>query len=561
VVSRRSRKVAAPFVVPRTAGARVRTRLRVSVEDAVTLRAVGLHLGSLASLDLAARCAEGRLDTKGKAISRRERKRTLTARSSSRWAGTITRVSEDQWVLAERNLRAEAASLRARARKIEGRLAVLAGGHHERAPGYATAAERHSKLQRLQKLRARIAEAEQRIAGGRVSVCRGGRDLLRKRNNLAAAGLSAAQWREQWDAARMFLTADGEAEAPLGNWTILWNPADQSLELKLPAPLSALANTAHGRYRLSCPVDFTYRGGEVAAQTATRAVRYDIEFDAARGRWYLDASWQISPQPTPTLEDLRGKRLLAVDLNHDHLAAWTLTPDGNPTGPPVTVPFPLAGLPSAQRDGRLRAAVSELLRVAREGGCAAVAVEDLSFTDARQLGRERQSNRPSRGKRGRRYRRMLAGFPTGKFRNRLAQMASNAGLAVIAVDPAYTSRWGAEHWLAPLREKDTVTTGHHAAAVVIGRRAQGYRARRREGMTSGGQRTARRRAAPTAPKAPTANRNGRPRKAQRQSPRWRKTAKADRARPPNQVTQDRSGPPAEHPPTLSVQERSACCST
>jgi hypothetical protein len=34
------------------------------------------------------------------------------------------------------------------------------------------------------------------------------------------------------------------------------------------------------------------------------------------------------------------------------------------------------------------------------------------------------------------------GIPTGKFRNRLVQMAHNAGLPVIAVDPAYTSRWG-----------------------------------------------------------------------------------------------------------------------
>ena len=79
-------------------------------------------------------------------------------------------------------------------------------------------------------------------------------------------------------------------------------------------------------------------------------------------------------------------------------------------------------------------------------------------------------------------------------------MTANAGLHVIAVDPAYTSRWGGEHWLAPLRERDNTTTGHHAAAVVIGRRAHGHRARRREGVTGGDQRIAARRAAP--PSAP-----------------------------------------------------------
>jgi hypothetical protein len=367
------------------------------------------------------------------------------------------------------------------------RLAVAVGGRRGRVPGYATAAERHSKLRRLQVLQARLAETERRLESGRVSVCRGGRDLLRKRSGLGAAGLTEAGWRERWDAARLFLTADGDGSKRLGNETIRWNPDEGWLEIRLPAPLAHLANTSHGRYRLGCPVEFAYRGDEVAAQAVTGAVRYDISFDPARGRWYLDASWQLPPRPAPSLDDLRGQRLLAVDLNHGHLAAWTLTPDGNPAGPPVTIPLQLAGLPAGQRDGRLRAAISQLLRIAREGGCAG-----------------------------------------------------------IAVDPAYTSRWGAEHWLAPLRETDTVTTGHHAAAVVIGRRAQGHRARRREGVTGGGQRTARRRAAPVAPTTPGADRKSRPRKAQRQPPpRWRKTATADREHPPDQATQDRPGPPAE----------------
>ena len=55
----------------------------------------------------------------------------------------------------------------------------------------------------------------------------------------------------------------------------------------------------------------------------------------------------------------------------------------------------------------------------------------------------------------------------------------NAGLSVIVIDPAYTSRWGAEHWLRPLREHHPKTTGHHAAAMVTGRRRLGHRARRR----------------------------------------------------------------------------------
>jgi hypothetical protein len=74
------REIAEPFVAAAPAGARVRTRLRVSAQDEVVLWAAGRHLGSLAGRDLAARCAEGRLDAKGRAESRRERKRARATR-------------------------------------------------------------------------------------------------------------------------------------------------------------------------------------------------------------------------------------------------------------------------------------------------------------------------------------------------------------------------------------------------------------------------------------------------------------------------------------------------
>ena len=64
------RPIADPFVAAAPAGVRVRTRLRVSPQDEAVLWAAGRHLGSLAGRDLAARCAEGRLDAMGRAASR-----------------------------------------------------------------------------------------------------------------------------------------------------------------------------------------------------------------------------------------------------------------------------------------------------------------------------------------------------------------------------------------------------------------------------------------------------------------------------------------------------------
>jgi len=177
--------------------------------------------------------------------------------------------------------------------------------------------------------------------------------------------------------------------------------------------------------------------------------------------------------------ELAGFRRVAVDLNASHLDCMVLDSSGNPVGHPVTIPLDLEDQCSTTRDGRLRAAISQLIALAKAHGCRAIAIEDLEFADARAQGRETFG----RGRRGRRFRRVVAGIPTGRFRDRLTQMCANQGLWVVAVDPAYTSQWGREHWLAPMQETGTTTvTVHQAAAVVIGRRSLGYRARRRPGV-------------------------------------------------------------------------------
>ncbi|MFD9334096.1 hypothetical protein ACFWBF_06710 [Streptomyces sp. NPDC060028] len=257
-----------------------------------------------------------------------------------------------------------------------------------------------------------------------------------------------------------------------------------------------MANAPRGRYRLACTVTFSHRRDEWLDRiSSNRAVRYDITHDAVRDRWYLDASWSTAKTVLPTPGELAATgvriRLLAVDLNAGHLAACVVDAHGNPVGEPITVPTDLIG-PTSQRDGRLRAAITELIDVARTNGCAGLAIEDLGFADARDTGRETMG----RGKRGKAFRRTVAGLPTARFRDRLRSMAHHTGLVVIAVDAAYTSRWGSRHWQAPLRQqsKTTVVTGHHAAAAAIGRRALGLGTRRRPGVTAHDQRIVARRA-------------------------------------------------------------------
>jgi hypothetical protein len=170
-------------------------------------------------------------------------------------------------------------------------------------------------------------------------------------------------------------------------------------------------------------------GGEVAAQAASGAVRYDISQDPASGRWYLDASWKTAPAPAPSLEELRRHPVVAVDVNAGHLAVAVVAADGNVLGTLATIGLDLAGLPAATRDGRLRAAITSIIATARQHGARAIVIEDLDFAEARAEGRERAGSRPSRGRRGRAFRRLVAGIPTGKLRDRLVQMAAHADSA------------------------------------------------------------------------------------------------------------------------------------
>lgn len=463
------RQIARPFVADGPSGVSVRDRLKgLTTQDEKVLRLVGAHMGRLASRDLARRCRDG-MDHSTDTWA--QRKRELTAESSSRWAGSVTSNTHDQWGLSRRAQHQHLLSLDAGIHTVRHRLSLPVGekGRRGKPGGYRSQGEWFQKTRRLAILEDEYERVRAEREEGRVSVVRGGRRLLKQRHNLGAAQKTPEQWCQEWEAARWFLTADGESGKRHGNETIRVTP-DGEISIKLPAPLTDLANAKHGRYVLTARVSFPHRGTEWRDRIETnRAVAYRIHLNTVSSRWYLDASWTRKDLPVIPLNALRAGGVVGVDTNADHLAAWLLDEHGNPMGAPHRFDYDLSGTAS-HRDAQLRHALTQLLHWARATGVQAIAIEDLDFTDSK-----------TREKHGRkkRFRQLISGIPTGKLRARLLSMCAEAGISVIAVDPAYTSMWGTEHWQKPLTSKKRKTSRHAAASVAIGRRALGHSIRRR----------------------------------------------------------------------------------
>jgi hypothetical protein len=472
--------------------------LQTSAHDERVLDLVAEHLGRLRRADLTSACrpqpqAAG-LDTDTRRQVRRARlnarKAALTAESSARWANAIIAGNDDQYRLARDAQYRHLAGLRAAIAIIEKRLAAPTGDvltvaqrkarRGAKSPkGYATQAERFAKQRRLQHLRAELARAEAHQAKSRVRVVEGGARLAKARHHLDSAGLTPVRWRDRWEAARYRITANGSGDEPFGNLTITVTPHGQ-VSVRLPKPLEHVANAKHGRYVLSGTAVFSHRGDEWMARiTGGKSVSYTITRKPGRPGRYLTAAWGLPAPMVPTggsPEDtvFAAGPVVGVDLNAGHLAVRRLDAHGNPVGTPERIDIDLAGT-SARRDAQVRHAITRLIHYTRRHGVAAIAVEDLDFADARATGRETMG----RGRRGKRFRRTVAGIPTGVFRNRLAAQAAAAGIALWAVNPAYSSVWGDAHWRKPYEN----VTRHQAAATVIGRRAQGFSARRRKGVT------------------------------------------------------------------------------
>lgn len=181
-------------MVPAPAGRAVRTRLRVTPEEAALLEAVGAHLTRLRVADLR---------DAGAGVPANDRAKALGGRAHSRYLGTLVRDNDALVRLVKDGLYRHRNELRDAIRTLERRVAAptwdsCCGVNKRRdtcatcRDGYPARAERAMKCRRLDQRRARLAEVERRIAEQDWRLLPGGRRLATTRHHLADAELTEA---------------------------------------------------------------------------------------------------------------------------------------------------------------------------------------------------------------------------------------------------------------------------------------------------------------------------------------------------------------------------------
>jgi len=200
------------------------------------------------------------------------------------------------------------------------------------------------------------------------------------------------------------------------------------------------------------------------ATRASRPVSVRLVWREKKQAWYVIAS----VEPLQQLERLypgqalRGRvaRVLGIDLNPDHVAWCVVDTAGNPLAW-GKVALELTGSASHNADSIGRA-VAELIRVAKTHG-AVIAHEELDFTRSRANLRYGCARKLAH---------LLSSFAYHKFFATLASRARREQVAVVSVNPAWTSVLGQANYAGVYG-----VSVDQGAACVIARRALGLRTR------------------------------------------------------------------------------------
>ena len=267
--------------------------------------------------------------------------------------------------------------------------------------------------------------------------------------DLAANGYKdQADWLADWRAARasefMVIGSKDETAGNQSGQLRVSATGTFSIKLRLPKLLCSAGKT------IDIPLALPHGESSILeALTLNQALTYRFVRDAIGWRLFISTDLVERPQISSFQAGMIG-----VDINADHLAIAELDRHGNILDT-QRIPLCTYGKTKAQAMAIIGNASKAVVARAKQTG-KPIAIEKLDFAK-KKAGLEGQDAR---------YARMLSSFSYSKIVQTIKARAFDAGIEVIAVNPACTSIIGRHKFAARYG-----ISNHQAAAVSIGRRA------------------------------------------------------------------------------------------
>lgn len=320
---------------------------------------------------------------------------------------------------------------------------------------------------KLDQLRSKRERLSKELESGCFSFCFGSRKLFQAQFHLEKSGFKDhAEWQARWRGKRsnsFFLM--GSKDETGGNQSCTAIIAEEGsivLRLRLPFEEKYLLlegiRFAHGHEEICRAIrECTLRKelqaqGDLSYKERGQAISYRFLRDDKGYRIYITVD---RSEPVWVSDPRLGR--VGVDINGDHLAIAETDRFGNPVET-FSIPLCLYGKESNQSRAMIGDACKQLVFFALSRS-KPIVVEKLDFQNKRRDLRESM----------RRTRRQLSSFAYHKILERILSRSYREGIKVEEVNPAYTSLIGRIKFA-----KRYGITIHHAAALTIARRAQGY---------------------------------------------------------------------------------------
>ena len=378
--------------------------------------------------------------------------------------------------------------LQARIRKSQGKAkrADLQGDSDQAHKWYRSLAGMH---RRIQILAGKKADVQRQLSEKAPTICFGSRRLFRSQNELTRNGFeSHSDWKIAWRESRarqFFVLGSSDEAGGCQGCTILAN-GDGTYKLRVLLP-PALAEGRGDKYVWLDDLSFPYLGEKLEAALAANQVRAEMkkQFLAERkaGTTALSESTYLKDAGQPLsfrfIKDRKGWRVLVttswrvepakaeisegvigVDFNDGFVSVTELNGAGQKVWSEDWPYRTDIDSSSRQNKTQMQVLAKRLVDLANATG-KPLAIESLNFRRKKaglQKGQDKSHNR------------MLSALSYTAFRTALTMQCLKKQVALIPVNPAYTSVLGR---LKYARETDFNT--HQASAWVIARRGMGLR--------------------------------------------------------------------------------------